>query len=233
MDKSSRVVARDPQDLARQAALWIGQRITGSSKPFRLVLSGGTTPLPLFDALVEEEIPWDRVEFFWADERVVRWDDPASNYGNAYRHLLSRLDLARDHIHPMATESNAVDGAKRYEGMLHRAYGGTDLDPARPLFNLVLLGLGENGHIASLFPGNPVLDERKRWVAPVLGQALPRITLTYPALESSAHVVFYVTGVQKRDAVRKVLSGDNAMPAARLRPRGQTLWFLDAAAAGA
>jgi 6-phosphogluconolactonase len=233
MDRSSRVVASNPQDLALQTALWIGQRIAASSKPFRLVLTGGTTPLPLFDALVAQDIAWRDVEFFWTDERVVPWDDPASNYGSAYRHLLSRLALTKDHIHPMATNGGAADGATRYEAMLQRIYGATVLDPAWPLFDLVLLGLGEDGHIASLFPKNPVLDERERWVAPVFGQPQQRITLTYPALESSAHVAFYVTGAQKRDAVRTVLSGDTALPAARLHPHGQTLWFLDSAAAGA
>src|SRR6185295_8679997 len=100
-------------------------------------------------------------------------------------------------------------------------------DPARPLFDLVVLGLGEDGHIASLFPGTSVLDERERWVAPVFGQVQARITLTFPALESSERVAFYVTGAQKRDALRKALSGDPAIPAGRLRSQGQTVWFLD------
>src|SRR4029077_12287716 len=112
---------------------------------------------------------------------------------------------------------------------------GADLfDPARPLFDLTLLGLGEDGHIASLFPGSPALAETKRWAVPVEGpDGLRRITLTYPTLASSAVIAFLVTGERKREALSRARAGDPALPATGLRPHGGVLWFADRAAAAA
>jgi 6-phosphogluconolactonase len=102
----------------------------------------------------------------------------------------------------------------------------------RPQFDLVLLGLGEDGHTASVFPGSPLLTETERWVAAVVGKAPePRITLTFPPLESSRAILFLVTGEEKARAVQRVLAGDRTMPAARLGARGEVIWFLDFAAA--
>jgi 6-phosphogluconolactonase len=210
--------------------------MSAAKDSFRLVLSGGATPIPLFHALVEPRrrgaFAWSRVEFFWADERAVPWDDPASNYGNANAHLLSRLPIKQAQVHPIPTEGPPEGCAHRYEELLKTIYGASSLDRTRPLFDLVLLGVGDDGHIASLFPGQTVLNERVRWVASTAGRAEPRITLTFPTLESSLEVAFYVTGLEKRAIVKRVLDGDLRTPAARLRPHGQTAWFLDRAAAG-
>jgi len=229
------IIGDDPPALARQTADWIADTIAAAKGTFRLVLSGGDTPIPLFDALAELEpaIEWKRVEFFWADERVVPWNDPRSNYGAAKAHLLSRLPLQDDLVHPIPTDGLPADCAERYQTLLMATYGGQKLDTARPLFNLVLLGLGEDGHVASLFPGQPVLDERDKWVVSTPGQTEPRITLTFPVLESSAQIAFYVTGSEKRPVLQRVLSGDYDAPATRLGSQRQTIWFLDRAAAGA
>ncbi len=119
----------------------------------------------------------------------------------------------------------------RYERMLKSFYGAETLDPSRPLFDVQLLGLGPDGHTASLFPGTKVLDERKRWVAEVVG-AKPetRITLTYPTLETSRLTSFLVAGADKREALTRVLAGDIELPAARLQPAGELVWYVDAQA---
>jgi 6-phosphogluconolactonase len=131
----------------------------------------------------------------------------------------------------MPTDGTPVDAAERYETQLKRIYGADKFDPARPLFEIVFLGLGSDGHTASLLPGQPVLDEREHWVAAVTeGRSEPRITLTYPAIESSSTIAFLVTGADKASAVSATRRGDQNLPAARINPRGEILWFLDRAA---
>src|SRR5438552_3753337 len=121
--------------------------------------------------------------------------------------------------------------ARAYERALKSYYGSETLDPTRPLFDVEILGLGPDGHTASLFPGTSVLDDRHRWVVEVIGaKAEARITLTYPALESSRHTAFLVAGSDKREILGRALAGDRSLPAARLRPAGQLTWFVDAAA---
>jgi 6-phosphogluconolactonase len=143
--------------------------------------------------------------------------------------LLSHIDIPTFNVHPIPTEGmTPADAARRYEFILrgfHRP------NPDARLFDATLLGLGDDGHTASLFPGTAVLDEHERWVAPVVGaMPEPRITLTYPALENSRQVAFLVAGAAKRDILARVLGGDTVLPAARLRPRGELRWFVDRAA---
>src|SRR5205823_568389 len=124
-----------------------------------------------------------------------------------------------------------ADAAAAYERVLKSYYGSESLDPARPLFEIQILGLGPDGHTASLIPGTSVLDERRRWVAEVIGgRPEPRITLTYPVLESSRHTAFLVAGADKREALSRALAGDRALPAARIQPVGELIWLVDEAA---
>jgi 6-phosphogluconolactonase len=231
------IVEPDPASVAQHAADWLVEKMEASAGTFRLALSGGSTPRLLYRLLAGDpyraRIAWPRLELYWGDERFVPWDDPDSNYRMAKDEWLSRIAPDPAHIHPMPTDTNPEDCARRYEATLKAAYGADTRDPARPLFDVVLLGLGDDGHTASLIPGQPVLDERARWVAPVMkGRDEPRLTLTYPTLESSRAIAFLVTGAGKRDAVRGARNGDMRLPAARLKPLGETLWFLDSAAAG-
>ena len=232
------IVRDDPDALAAFAARWIADRIAESDEEsFRIALSGGNTPGPLYSLLGSEQyaelIDWDKVSLFWGDERFVPATDPRSNFGMAHGLLLSRIPIAAQNIHPMPTEGDVDAAARSYEAELKNEYGADALSPGQPLFHLMLLGLGNDGHTCSLFPGSPVLEERARWVAPVQsGAPEPRLTLTYPVIENSARIVFLVTGKEKTGIVSRVRKSDQALPAARIRPQGEVFWFLDAAAAG-
>jgi len=223
------------QSVASRAAEWIAGRVAATADVFRIALSGGDTPRLLYQELASPEyrdrIEWRRVELFWGDERFVPHTDERSNYRMVRETLLAHAPVLIDHIHPVLTEDDPESAAQRYEATLKSVYGADALDPSRPLFQLVLLGLGEDGHTASLFPGGIVLKERLRWVAAVGNRDEPRITLTYPAIQSSHAVAFLVVGEEKAEIVRRVQEGDQSLPATRVRSDGEIVWFLDHAAA--
>jgi 6-phosphogluconolactonase len=225
----------DLEELAHRAARQIADLAASSRGRFAICLSGGSTPRRLYqllaDAPYREAMPWDRVHWFWGDERFVPWDHPDSNYRMAREAMLGHVPAPLQNIHAIATTGDPAEAARAYERVLKSYYGAETLDPARPLFDVELLGLGPDGHTASLFPGTDVLEERQRWVAEVVG-AKPeaRITLTYPPLESSRHTSFLVAGEDKREALARVLAGDLELPAARLRPFGELVWYVDARA---
>jgi 6-phosphogluconolactonase len=228
-------VAKDPEALARRAARWITDLAAASRDRFAICLSGGSTPRRLYQLLAEspyrDALPWDRAHWFWGDERFVPWDHPDSNYGMVRAALLGRVPVPPGNIHGIPTTGTPADAAAAYERVLKSYYGSESLDRTRPLFDVQILGLGPDGHTASLIPGTSVLDERKRWVAEVIGgRPEPRITLTYPALESSRHAAFLVAGADKRETLSRALAGDQALPAARIRPVGELIWFVDEAA---
>jgi 6-phosphogluconolactonase len=222
----------DPQEQALRAADWIAGIIAAAEAPFRLALAGGSTPRLLYGELSLRAVDWSKVQFYWIDERFVPPDHPDSNLRMAHETLLSHIGVAADQIHPMPTMTTPEAAAHAYEAELKRDYGAETLDPSRPLFDLVLLGLGGDGHICSLLPGSPVLDERERWVAEVAhGRPETRLTLTYPAVESARLTVFLVAGADKADAVKRVRHGDPSLPGGRLHPQGETVWLLDRGAA--
>jgi 6-phosphogluconolactonase len=228
-------VAKDPEVLAHRASRWITDLAGASRDRFAICLSGGSTPRRLYQLLAEspyrDRLPWDRVHWFWGDERFVPWDHPDSNYGMANAVLLGKVSVPPRNIHGIATNGTPADAAAAYERVLKSYYGSECLDPTGPLFDIQILGLGPDGHTASLIPGTSVLEERHRWVAEVMGgRPEPRITLTYPALESSRHTAFLVAGADKRETLSRALAGDQALPAARLRPVGELIWFVDEAA---
>jgi 6-phosphogluconolactonase len=232
-------VLPDAEAIAGAAADWLIERTAERPEArFAVALAGGSTPRRLYELLAEpprrDRLPWARAHWFWGDERFVPPDDPKSNYRMAREAMLARAPLPAGHVHPVPTLGlTPREAAAAYQRELAGFYGADRLDPARPLFDIVLLGLGADGHTASLFPGAAALDERRDWVAAVIGaQTEPRITLTYPALESSRHVAFLVAGAEKRAAFARLRRGDAAIPAARLRPAGETRVFVDRAAAG-
>ena len=228
-------VVKNPEALAHRVAGWITDLAAASRDRFAICLSGGSTPRRLYQLLAEsphrDRLPWDRVHWFWGDERFVPWDHPDSNYGMAYTALLGKVPVPPRNIHGIATNGTPADAAAAYERVLKSYYGSESLDLTGPLLDIQILGLGPDGHTASLIPGTSVLEERHRWVAEVIGgRPEPRITLTYPALESSRHTAFLVAGADKRETLSRALAGDQALPAARLRPIGELIWFVDEAA---
>jgi 6-phosphogluconolactonase len=236
MPTQTRIEAvKDLEDLAHRAARLIADLAGNSQGRFAICLSGGSTPRRLYQLLGEtpyrEAMPWNRVHWFWGDERFVPWDHPDSNYRMAREALLAHVPAPAPNIHGMVTTGDPAEAARAYERVLKSYYGAEALDPSRPLFDVELLGLGPDGHTASLFPGTKVLEERQRWVAEVVG-AKPevRITMTYPLLESSRLTSFLVAGADKRETLARVLAGDLELPAARLRPAGQLVWYVDAQA---
>lgn len=227
----------DPHALARRAADWFVERVNAVPGTVRVALSGGSTPKELYTLLGNPpylpRIPWQRLELFWGDERFVPHDDPASNYRMVRESLLARAPIAPERVHPVNDRGTPEDAASAYETMLKQVYGADSLDPARPLFEIQFLGLGGDGHTASLIPGQPILEERNRWVAAVeAGRAEPRISLTYPAIESSRTIVFLVAGSDKAAALKGARAGDRNLPATRIAPHGEVIWFVDRAAAG-
>jgi 6-phosphogluconolactonase len=227
----------NPAALARHVAEWMTSTALAAKGSFRVSLSGGSTPKTLYGLLASDEFrsrfPWQLVSWYWGDERFVPYDHPESNYRMTREAMLAKAPVPPENIHPVPVDGSPQDAARRYEQALQQAYGATVLDPARPLFDLTLLGLGTDGHTASLLPGDPVLEERERWVAAVShGRPEIRITMTYPVIESSRCVAFLVTGREKAPILQAIRAGGSPVPAARVRPVGELMWFVDRAAAG-
>lgn len=229
-------ILADPAALARRVADWMLELATAKDGNFAVALSGGSTPQGLYERLAEppyiDAFPWSRTHWFWGDERFVPHDNPLSNYRMVREALLSRAPVPAINIHSIPTEGLSPEAAaSSYASELKAFYGTERLDPARPLFDVNLLGLGPDGHTASLFPGTAALTERNRWVTAVLGaKAEARITLTYPTLESSRHTAFLVAGKGKRAIVDQLRRGDDSLPAAHLHPTGTLCIFGDTAA---
>ena len=226
----------DPPQLALRGADWVAGLIGAKKGTFRIALTGGSTPREMYRELgarYRDVLDWSRVEFFWGDERFVPPDSPDSNYRMARETLLVQIPVPEANVHPIPTGGDPDQAAQAYQATLQRAYGSQTLEPERHLFDLMLLGLGDDGHICSLLPGSPALDERRRWsVAVTKGRPEVRITLTYPPIESSLVTAFIVTGSEKAHAVRAVRACDESLPGGRLHPQGETVWLLDRAAAG-
>lgn len=231
-------VYQDARALAGAAAKFMCDCAQAKPGSFVVALSGGSTPKLTYETLGVEPLvarfPWARAHFVFGDERFVPPDSKESNARMVEEAMLSIVPVPLDHVHRVPTTgTDPEEAAAAYERELKALYGAPELKPGKPLLDLCLLGLGEDGHTASLIPGEPVLEERKRWVA-VVGHGRPevRLTLTYPALESSATTVFMVQGEGKRAILDRVLSGDDTVPAGKLRPQGELFWLVDAEAAG-
>jgi 6-phosphogluconolactonase len=237
MTNSVRTFA-DPESVSMAAAEFISsladQSISSQGR-FVLALSGGQTPRRVYEILatspVRDEIRWDAVYIFWGDERCVSSSDPRNNASMARRALLDRVPVPLQQIHPIHGEMLPAQAAEVYELELRNFF-----NDQPPTMDLILLGLGADGHTASLFPYTPALNENKRWVVDVLlrDQDMYRITLTASFINQAKQVAFIVSGEEKSSAVQQVLEGNylpQLYPAQLIRPiAGNVLWFLDAAA---
>lgn len=241
MDAKSKpniVIVEDAQALAEAAAGRLIERVSRNDRA-AVCLTGGSSPQGLYRLLAEQpwrsQVPWDRVHWFIGDDRFVPESDPLSNMGAARRLFLDRVGAPRQNIHPIATDANYPEGAARlYEDDLKAFYGADRLDPARPMFDIMLMGLGGDGHTASLFPNSPALDETKRWVLGIAKAGMepyvPRVTLTLPALASTREMLFLVDSADKRAILSRVLAGED-LPAHRVYADGELVWLVVRAAA--
>jgi 6-phosphogluconolactonase len=233
-------VSADFEALAYRVAQWITDLACATPGRFAIALSGGSTPKRLYQLLasapLREAMPWQRVHLFWGDDRFVPWDDPNSNYAMARDAMIAHVPIPPENVHGIEFKGTPADAAKAYEQVLKSYYGSDTLDPDRPLLDVNLLGMGPDGHTASLFPGKPALEARDRWVTevpePGLNPFVPRVTLTYPALHSSKSTAFVAAGADKKAMMQRVWSGDHSLPSARIAPVGELVWFIDRAAHG-
>jgi 6-phosphogluconolactonase len=234
----------DPDTLARAAADEFVRRAEdaiAAAGRFTVALSGGSTPLRLYRLLAEppyrDRVAWDAVHVFWGDERAVPPDHRDSNYGAAHAALLSRVAIPPANVHRIRGEAADPEAAAaEYEEELRRCF---QIAPGGlPRFDLVLLGMGADGHTASLFPGSAAAREEDRLVVAAWVEKLGayRVTLTTPVLNNAACVLFLVAGAEKAEVLGRVLQGGPAAaayPAGRIRPRaGELIWLVDRAAAG-
>jgi 6-phosphogluconolactonase len=231
------IAVADPAELAKMAADRVIARIAANTGRAAICLTGGSSPKQLYQLLATDayrsRIPWDRVHWFIGDDRFVAADDPLNNMGMARRLFLDRCAPA-DAIHPIPTDAaNPDEAARRYESDLKSFYGANELDCARALFDVVLMGVGPDGHTASLFPGYPAIEQTERWVVGVpqahFEPFVPRVTLTLPVLNSCREMLFEASGPDKRAILTRVLAGEN-LPANRAHSTGETIWLVDAAA---
>jgi 6-phosphogluconolactonase len=231
------ITVSDAKALARAAADRMLARIAANGGRVAICLTGGSSPKQLYQLLATDgyrsRIPWDRVHWFIGDERFVPADHPLNNMGTARRIFLDSYAPATN-IHPIPTDTaNPHEAARRYESELQSFYGADRVDATRPLFDVVLMGLGPDGHTASLFPNYPALEQMDRWVVGVpkahVEPFVPRVTLTLPALGSCREMLFEASGSDKRAILTRVLDGED-LPANRAYSSGETIWLVDKAA---
>lgn len=229
----------DLEELSHMAASFlacIARNAIDLNGRFTLALSGGSTPKRLYYLLgteYSEKVRWDGVEVFWVDERCVPPEHEDSNYEGVRDLLLSKVDIKAQNIHRIRGEMEPAKGALRYEEELRGRFGPAGL----PVFDLVILGVGQDGHTASLFPGSDSLKETGRLAVPVRPEGLEkteRITLTLPVLNNAAHLLFLAAGPSKADVIAAIFEDDKApYPAGLVSPvHGDLTWLIDKEAAG-
>ncbi|WP_027524660.1 6-phosphogluconolactonase [Bradyrhizobium sp. Ec3.3] len=236
-DQPRLIVVADGEALARAAAERVMTRISANPGRIAICLTGGSSPKQLYQLLGSDayrsQLPWERVHWFIGDERFVPDSDPLNNMNVARAAFLDR-DAPPANIHPIPTTAGGPDeSAAAYARELQTFYGADRLAPSKPLFDLVLMGAGPDGHTASLFPGYPAIEEADRWVVGVpkanVAPFVPRVTLTLPALASCREMLFEIEGAGKRPILTRLLNGEN-LPATRARSNGETVWLVDEAA---
>ena len=238
-------IFKTPDEFNHAVAGWIVECIAETLKKqerFTWVLSGGNTPKALYQLLSDtpyrEKIDWEKLHIFWGDERDVPFNDSRNNAKMAYETLLNHVPIPATQIHIMQTENISPEkSAEKYEKILREYFPTQAPDSRLPTFDLVLLGMGDDGHVLSLFPGTAVVHEEKAWVTSLFleSQNMYRITLTKTIVNKSKHIAFLTTGANKALALKEVLEGHHnpdLYPSQEIKPEnGELLWFVDEAAA--
>ena len=231
-------VYKDSEALSKATAKFVADHIVATLKEqsrYTIALSGGSTPVRLHQLLAaspyKEQIDWSKLHIFWGDERAVPFNDDRNNAKMAYETLLNFVPVPEEQIHVMRTDLDPVASAAEYEKILHQYF-----DKTATSFDLVLLGMGDDGHTLSLFPGMPVIHEEKLWATAfwLEAQSMYRITLTRTIVNRSACVVFLTAGAKKAHALKEVLKGapnPDLYPSQVIKPAGELHWFVDEAAA--
>jgi 6-phosphogluconolactonase len=225
-------VFRDADELAAQSAREfseLARNTIAARGRFAVALSGGSTPKKMFQQLGNISMDWRHIHLFWVDERCVPPDHPDSNYGMTAEVLLNNIEIPSENIHRIQGELPPEQAALVYEKEVRDYF-----EEKLPVFDLILLGLGSDGHTASLFPGSPALQEKKRWVVEVKHDTPPpplvdRVTLTFPVLNAGRKVIFQAVGREKKKIIDEFLLQKQAkLPAGRINPRqGELIWMLD------
>jgi 6-phosphogluconolactonase len=233
------LIAKNLDELSFNAADWITKYIGKTLKKqdrFTFALSGGNTPKKLYQLLASpafnKKIEWEKIHFFWGDERYVPFSDERNNAKMVFDALLFHVPVNRENIHIIRTDIEPEDAAAEYEKLLHDYFAGRDHS-----FDLVLLGMGNNAHTLSLFPGYSVVTEKEKWVVSfrLREEQITRVTLTAPVVNAAAHIIFLVSGADKAHALQQVFSAEynpELYPAQVIQPyTGELYWWVDEAAA--
>lgn len=198
----------------------------------RIALAGGSTPKPLYESLATQDLPWDKIHIFWGDERYVPADHPDSNQLMARQAWLDRVAIPQANIHPMSTNGNSPEeDAVKSERELREFFGVSAGE--FPTFDLILLGIGDDGHTASLFPHTPILQETEKAIAVGEKSGQPRLSFTAPLINQANCVLFLVAGANKTNALKHIFStdaNDLDYPARLIRPQGELWWLMDESA---
>lgn len=237
--KMELVITKDINELSYSVADWMTryiETILRKKERFTLVLSGGNTPKKLYQLLssppFSNRVNWEKIHFFWGDERYVPFSDERNNASMAFDAMLDHVPVKKENIHRIRTDIKPEDAAAEYEKLLHDYFHDRNHS-----FDLVLLGMGDNAHTLSLFPGYRFVMEEKKWVVSFLleEQQMQRITLTAPIINAADRIVFLVSGADKAAALHHVLSSEHdpeLYPAQIIQPfTGQLSWWVDEAAA--
>jgi 6-phosphogluconolactonase len=232
-------IYKDPAEVSKQLAAWITQQIETtlqSNNRFTWVVTGGNSPKQLYELLASppyrDRIDWSKLHIFWGDERAVPYGDSRNNAKMTFDHLLNKVPVVHQQVHIMDTSLSPEESAKAYEAILHRYFGNEG-----PTFDLVLNGMGDDGHTLSLFPHTPVIHEQKAWVTAFYleAQQMHRITLTAPVVNRAQNVAFLTFGENKAKALYEVMKGARNIdlyPSQIIQPvNGRLHWFIDEAAA--
>ena len=239
-NRVEKIITADAEQLAAKGAEIIretAKEAVARQGYFAVALSGGSTPRAMHRLLARSpcliDIPWQQTHVFMVDERMVDFEHPDSNFGMAQKDFLDQIPLPQKQIHPMPAMARPEAAAVLYQTELETFFRASGL--TEPVFDLIILGIGQDGHIASLFPGQPIIEDPNRWVLSVKGGQpdVGRLTLNYHVLNSTKHILFIASGNRKAAIVQALLAGRQFnLPAEKIRPlNGKVTWLLDQEAA--